>query len=297
MATRLSWRLPRPATAQARGVFWITLSITFFTGYMVAGRHLTQTMHPFEALFFRAIFMIVFMLPWLAKHGPGPMRLARMGPFALRGILAMTNMSLLLSALALMPVAEVSAINFTRPMFTTILATLFLGEVSGGRRWTSILIGFLGALIVIRPGFADLNMGAMLSLASAATAAVTFILVKTLSGRESPDAIAFYQPVFVLPIAAVLTAFTWSTPSWFDVAWCAFLGLLAILSHRCMNRAFAAVPLSFLQPLEFIRLPIAAVLGWIAFGDTTDIWTWIGGTVIFAASIFGTRGGRGGMAG
>ena len=271
-------------------MFWITLSITFFTTFMVAGRHVTQSMHPFEALFFRSLFMLAFMLPWLARHGAGPITWKRMGPFAVRGVLAMTNMTLLLSALAVMPVADVSAINFTRPMITTMLAILFLGEAVNGRRWIALAVGFAGALVIIRPGMADINLGAWLSLASSATAAVTFILVKSLSGRESPDTIAFFQPVFVMPIAAVLTLFVWEVPTLADVGWCAVLGLFAILTHRCMNRAFAAVELSFLQPLDFIRLPIAAVLGWLAFGDTTDAWTWIGGTIIFAASIYGTGG-------
>jgi drug/metabolite transporter (DMT)-like permease len=213
-----------------------------------------------------------------------------MAPFALRGALAMGNMTLLLMALALMPVAEVSAINFLRPMLTTLLAVMFLSEAVNARRWTAVAIGFAGALIIIRPGFAALNLGAVYALGSCVTAAVTFVLVKTLTGREPPDMIAFYQPVFVMPIAAVLMLFVWQTPSWADVGWCAVLGAFAIATHRTMNRAFAATELSFLQPLDFIRLPIAAALGWIAFGDATDIYTWIGGTVIFFASIYGTRG-------
>jgi len=290
MATRLALRLP--ASAQARGVFWTVCSITSFTCFMVGGRHVTQSMHPFEALFFRSVFMLAFMLPWAMHHPIGPFTLRRMGPFAVRGVLAMTNMTLLLSALALMPVAEVSAINFLRPMLTTLLAVVFLSESVNVQRWISILVGFIGALIIIRPGFIELNTGILLALASCITAAVTFILVKTLTGRENPDVIAFYQPVFVMPIAAVLMAFVWEVPTWADVGWCGVLGLFAITTHRTMNRAFAAVELSFLQPLEFIRLPIAAALGWIAFGDATDIYTWIGGTVIFAASIYGTRGRR-----
>jgi drug/metabolite transporter (DMT)-like permease len=288
MATRLALRVP--IGAHARGVFWITLSITAFTCFMVAGRHVTRPLHPFEALFFRSIFMLAFMTPWALRHKIGPFTWKRMGPFAVRGVLAMGNMTLLLMALALMPVAEVSAINFLRPMLTTLLAVLFLSEAVNARRWTAIAIGFAGALIIIRPGFAAINLGAVYALASCATASITFILVKSLTGRESPDTIAFFQPVFVMPIAAVLMLFVWQPPSWADVGWCGVLGAFAIATHRTMNRAFAATELSFLQPLDFIRLPIAAALGWIAFGDATDIYTWIGGTVIFFASIYGTRG-------
>jgi drug/metabolite transporter (DMT)-like permease len=288
MASRIAIRLP--AGAEARGVFWITLSILSFTCFMTAGRHVTQSMHPFEALFFRSIFMLAFMMPWALRHDIGPITWRRMGPFAVRGILAMANMTLLLMALALLPVADVSAINFIRPMLTTLLAVALLGEAVNAQRWIAIAVGFAGALVIIRPGFGDINMGVFLALASCATASVTFVLVKTLTGRESPDVIAFFQPVFVMPIAAALMPFVWSEPTWLDVGWCGVLGLFAILTHRTMNRAFAAVELSFLQPLDFIRLPLAAALGWFAFGDVTDIYTWIGGTIIFAASIYGTRG-------
>ncbi len=279
-----------PLPANWRAVAWMVTSIASFTVVMVIARHVTQSMHPFEMLFLRSVFMLAFMLPWLAKNGLGDLGLKRMGPFALRGVLAMTNMTFLFFALKLMPVAEVSAINFIRPIFVTILAAIFLGDVAGTRRWVAILFGFVGALIVIRPGFATVNLGAILALCSCGTAAVTFILVKTLTKRESPDAIAFFQPFCVLPIAAALCAFVWTPPTAAQVAWCAALGFFAITTHRTMNRAFRAADLSLLQPLEFVRLPLAALLGWFAFGDATDIWTWAGGATIFAASIYGSGG-------
>ncbi len=277
-----------PAPVHARAIAWMVTSIASFTIVMVIARYVTQTMHPFEMLFIRSVFMLAFMLPWLTKNGLGDLSPKRMAPFALRGALAMTNMTFLFFALKLMPVAEVSAINFIRPIFVTIGAAMFLGDVAGFRRWFAILFGFVGALIVIRPGFHAVNLGAILALCSCVTAAITFILVKTLTRRESPDAIAFFQPFCVLPIAAVLCAFVWTPPDAMQVLWCAALGFFAIATHRTMNRAFGAADLSLLQPLEFVRLPLAALLGWFAFGDATDVWTWAGGATIFAASIYGS---------
>jgi drug/metabolite transporter (DMT)-like permease len=288
MSLRLGAHRVAPPSGQARAVAWMVASIASFTVVMVIARHVTQTMHPFEMLFIRSIFMLAFMAPWLAKNGLGDLGPKRMAPFALRGVLAMTNMTFLFFALKLMPVAEVSAINFIRPIFVTILAAMFLHDVAGVRRWVAILAGFAGALVVIRPGFQSVNLGAILALCSCVTAAITFVLVKTLTKRESPDAIAFFQPFCVMPIAAVLCAFVWRAPSAIEVLWCAAIGFFAIATHRTMNRAFLASDLSRLQPLEFIRLPLAALLGWFAFGDTTDIWTWVGGATIFAASIYGS---------
>ena len=290
MNSRLAALRTTPIPSQARAVAWMVASISSFTVVMVIARHVTQTMHPFEMLFIRSIFMLAFMAPWLFRNGLGDLGPKRMAPFALRGVLAMTNMTFLFFALKLMPVAEVSAINFIRPIFVTILAAIFLHDVAGMRRWVAILVGFVGALVVIRPGFQAVNLGAVLALCSCVTAAITFILVKTLTKRESPDAIAFFQPFCVMPLAAVLCAFVWTPPSAVDVAWCAAIGFFAIATHRTMNRAFVASDLSRLQPLEFVRLPLAAALGWFAFGDTTDIWTWVGGATIFAASIYGSGG-------
>ena len=289
MARPFALRIPRRVPAHVRGILWMLLSVTAFTGVLIIGRHVTQDMHPFEALFLRSIFMIAFMLPWLARRGLGAMRTGRIGAYALRGVLAATNMTLLFFAVSLIPVADLTAIVFIRPMFVAVLAMLILGEMVGPRAWIAILVGFAGAMVVVRPGFAEVNAGALLALASAATAALTFVLVKNLTRTEAPDVIAFYQPVFVLPIAGIATLFVWTAPTEWDLFWCAGLGFLAVVTHRAMNRAFAATDLTLLQPLDFLRLPIAALLGFLAFGEVPDLFVWVGGAVIFAASIYGSR--------
>lgn len=274
------------------GIAWMIASICLFTGSLMIVRGLADEIHVFEMVFFRALFGIAIMLPWLGRAGIGALKTKRLPLYGLRSTLAAANLVLMFYAVALMPVADVTAILFTRPMFTTLLAVYLLGELAGGRQWSALAIGFAGAMLIIRPGFDAVNLGAVLALGSALLTAVLFNVAKLLTRTESPDTIAFYQAFLMLPIAAIPAFLVWQTPNWEQLFWLFGIGTLATLSHRTMNRAYVLSDLTLLQPLEFIRLPFAALLGAILFAESPDIWVWVGGTVIFAASIYGTRPSR-----
>ena len=148
--------------------------------------------------------------------------------------------------------------------------------------------GLIGAMVLIRPGFETVNLGALLALMAAMLTALLFNIAKLLTRTEPPDAVAFYQTFLMLPIAAIPGILVWVTPTWEQLFWLFAMGGLATLSHRTMNRAYVLVDLTVLQPLEFVRLPMAALLGLLAFGEWPDAWVWAGGAVIFAGSIYGT---------
>lgn len=280
--------LPLPGP-RIRGIVWMLAAVGFFTASMIIVRGLSQHVHIFEIVFFRALFGVAVMLPWLARAGTGVLHTRRIGLYSVRSGLATANLAVIFYALALMPVADVTAILFTRPIFTTILALYVLGELAGGRQWRALAVGFAGALLIIRPGFDAVNEGALLALASAVMTAVLFTIAKALTRTEPVDAIAFYQAFLMLPFAALPAVFVWQTPTWEQLFWMFAIGGLATLSHRAMNRAYALSDLTLLQPLEFARLPFAAALGFAFFGESPDAWVWIGGAVIFAASFYGTR--------
>ena len=276
-------------SAHARGVVWMLASILSFTAAMTIARGLADEVPAFVMVFFRALFGVMVMLPWLARTGLTGLKTRRLGLFTLRSVLAASNLGALFYALALMPVADVTAISFIRPLLVTVFALFILGEVAGGRQWTGLVIGLIGTLILLRPGFEEINTGALLALASAVLMALVFNVAKLLTRTESPDAIAFYQTFLMLPIAAVPALMVWQTPNLTELFWLFGLGALATLSHRAMSRAYAAVDLTYLTPLDFLRLPAAAVFGLIAFSEVPDRWVWFGGAVIFAASIYAMR--------
>ena len=270
----------------------MTLSAVAYVCAIAIGKYLSPEVHVFQIVFLRNIFGAMFMLPWLSRVGLSALRTRRLGRHVLRGALSSLNGTLLIAAVSLVPLAEMSAITFLQPVIGAVIGVLFFGEMAGGRRWMAIGIGFAGALIVIRPGFVALDWGIALALASAFTGVVVSALIKTLVRTDSPDTIAAWlfitQTLFLLAPAALV----WTTPRPELWALLAAMGLAGAFLQRAYNRGMEAADISIAMPFNFTRLIWAALLGWAVFGDFPDASTWAGGAVIFGASIWLTRSGR-----
>ena len=172
-----------------RATIFVAVAGTLFTLSMSAVRQVSPGIHIFEVVLFRSIFGILFMAPWVIRQGPAALHTSHLGLLALRGAIAFMVSVCLFSAALLMPLADLTAINFTRPILTSIAAILFLGEVVRLRRWTAIIVGFIGNLIIIRPGFQDLNPGVLFVLAAVAGQTWNSINIKILTRTEAPDTI------------------------------------------------------------------------------------------------------------
>lgn len=275
-----------------RAGFWVSLSAVAYAVMIFVGRYLAPSIPVFEIAFLRNSFAIVFMLPWLMKVGLGAMRTRRIGRHILRGAMSSTNVTCLFAAVSFLPIADASAINFLQPVIGTAIACLFLGEVASLRRWMAIGLAFAGALLVVRPGFAEFNIGIAFALGSALAGAFVSIMIKTLVRTDPPDTIAAWLFVTQTLILLVPTAFVWVMPSWREWAIFAGLGLVSVVLQRTYNRGIQAADISISTPFNFTRLIWAALLGWLVFGEFPDVWTWVGGAVIFCASIWLTRLGR-----
>lgn len=272
-----------------RGGLWMTFACLGFAGMNVIIRQLCADMHPFEVVFFRNLGGLAFMLPWLVKVGASALRTDHHRYYLGRSFLGFLSMLLWFSALALMPLAEATALSFTSPLFATIFAVVLLHEVVRARRWTAMIVGFLGAMIILRPGFAELDLAHALVLASSALAGINAILVKQLTRSESANAIVTYMTLYILPMSLVPALFVWVTPPLHTVPLIVGLGLLATISHQAMTRAFVATDTSIVMSFDYGRLPFVAAIAWFAFGEVPDLWTWIGAAVIVAASTYIAR--------
>ena len=286
-------RIPGPV----RGALWITLANACFTAMAGIIRHVSGDMHPFEIAFFRAFFGLVFMAPWFLRLGLASVRSSRVGLHVCRS-LAMVAASLTwFTAVSLMPIAEVTALTFTTPLFATLGAALFLAERVGLRRAAAIGAGFAGALIILRPGVEALSMPAMAALASAAFGAIGMLIVKSLSRTESPATIVIYVGLLFTPLSLVPALFVWSTPTPESLAWLAALGLVANLGHLSFTRAMASADATAVLPFDFLKLFFTAALGYLLFAEVPDAWTWTGAAVIFGATLYTAhreaRAGRG----
>lgn len=280
--------LPGPV----RAGIWVSLSAVAYAVMIFVGRYLAPDIPIFEIAFLRNSFAIVFMLPWLRKVGLGAMRTKRVGRHFLRGAMSSTNVTCLFAAVSFLPIADASAINFLQPVIGTVIACLFLGEVASFRRWLAIGLGFVGALLVVRPGFADFNIGIAFALGSALAGAFVSIMIKTLVRTDPPDTIAAWLFLTQTTILLLPTLYVWVTPTWRQWAIFAGLGLVSVVLQRTYNRGIQAADISISTPFNFTRLIWAALLGWLVFGELPEVWTWVGGAVIFFASIWLTRLGR-----
>jgi drug/metabolite transporter (DMT)-like permease len=249
-------------------------------------RHLSQDWPALEVAFFRLFFGLVFLAPVLMRLGFGALRTTRQPLYVFRGFLAAVATALWVYALMLLPVDKATALNFTVPFWATIGAALLLRETVGPRRWTAVLIGLAGSLVIIRPGITTFEPASLVPLAAAALMAAALLIVKTLSRTDPPHTIVLYMGIYSAPFALAMALPVWETPSIGFLAATFLLGVLGSCAHLLIARAMTLADASYVAPHDFLRLPLGGMIGWIWFGELMDLWSWIGAAVIFAAAAF-----------
>jgi drug/metabolite transporter (DMT)-like permease len=273
-------------SASVRGALWMCAAATAFALMITLVRHLTDGLHPLQVVFLRTAFGLVAMLPWLLRQGIGLLRTGRLRLHLLRALIGIFAMVGWFTTLSLMPLAEATALSFTAPIFTSVLAVLILGEVMRLRRWTATAIGFLGAVIILRPGVAAIEPAALLAVATAAIWASSTILIKVMARTESAGAITTYMVLLTTPMTLLAALFVWQHPTLEQLGWAALLGAAGSTGHFCMSRALATADATVVAPLDYLRLPIVALIAFIAFGEVPGVWVWLGGAVIAASSVY-----------
>jgi drug/metabolite transporter (DMT)-like permease len=223
---------------------------------------------------------MVFLLPWLYRSGLPAMRTRRIGMHLARGLLGLAAAYLIFTAITLAPLGDVAAIITTRPIFASAAAVLVLHEAAHGRRWAATAIGFIGALIIVRPGVVAVSTGALLALIAVFVMAAVAIIMKSLTRTEPPDRMAMWQVVVFTPLTLVPALFVWTTPGLAALAILVGIGFMGTLTQRALARAYRAADATVVLPFEFSRLIFSALLGLVLFAEFPDVWTWVGGAVI-----------------
>lgn len=245
-----------------------------------------QAMHPFEVAFFRCLFGLVLLLPWVVKSGPAVLRSRNSGFYVLRAAVGLVSMATWFYGITVVPLATATAVNFTAPLFATIAAALILHEDVRLRRWSAVVAGFIGVLVIMRPGSERLDANLLILLISAASAAMNNITVKFLARTEPPSRIVALFMIYLTPLSLVPALFVWRWPDPSTFGALFGLGCLGTIAHLAVARALAAADASACAPFEFARLPFAALVGFLWFGEVTDLWTWVGAAIIAASSVY-----------
>jgi drug/metabolite transporter (DMT)-like permease len=245
-----------------------------------------------QLVFFRAAAGLIFLTPWLIQTVcrepeilvPGEWRyLLLRGGIGLLGVLGW------FIALTGLTISDVVAIQFTYPLFVVIGAAIVLGERVDARRWTALAIGFGGALIVIRPGVIPFEPLVLCVLISAVSNATVQLMTKYFSLRVRGSVMIFYMNAVMACGALFISWSSWVWPDWSHMIWILAMGALGTVAHIFLARGMTFADASILGPVDFLRLPIAAALGWVLFGEVSDIWVWLGATVILFAIIMISR--------
>ena len=278
----------RPARLPAAvGIgLWMAVSAICFAGLVGLVRHLSAEMDVFVISFWRNAFAIATILPLLLRAGESGLRTKRHGLFLTRSGFMVASSVALFFSVVLMPVAEATALSFTAPLFSVALAVLVLRESVGPRRWIAMAIGFAGTLIILRPGLAAFDPVALLVLFSSAMFAAVVVTGKILDRTETPARIVAYLNIYSLPLSLIPALFVWQWPTWEQFAWLVVLGLMANGNMYGIARAMRLGDASLAMPFDFLRLPFVALVGYLAFSELPDIWTWVGAAVIFGSAAY-----------
>jgi len=245
-------------------------------------RYISAEIHPFEITFFRNLFGFIVLLPWFVIHGLQPLRTRRIGLHLLRASSNVVAMLMFFMALSMTPLAQVQALGFTAPLFATILAIFILGERVRLRRWTALIAGFIGALIIVRPGLQPMDTGSLLTVASAAVWGFTLITIKVLSRTDSAITITAYMVLLMSPLSLLPALYYWTWPSPEMWLWLVVCGVSGTVAQLLMAQSFRVAEATVVMPFDFTKIVWGALIGYLAFGEAVDVWTWIGAGVIFS---------------
>ena len=268
------------------GIAWMVTSTLCFVAVTGIVRYLGSDLPAAQAAFIRYLFGCFIMAPAILALWRAPPSAGLTWAFALRGLAHTFGVALWFYAMARIPIAEVTAIGYLTPIIVTIGAALFLRERLRVRRILGVLVGFLGAFVILRPGFQELSLGQIAQLGAAPLFAVSYLMTKMFTGRADSQTIVTMLTIFATLFLLPLAMLDWQTPTLIECAWLFGTAIFATFGHFAMTKALAAAPIAVTQPVTFLQLVWASALGVVAFGEPIDPWVILGGTIIVGAASY-----------
>lgn len=276
------------ASAATRGVMLMVASTIGFSAMHTEVRYLAlnSEMHPIQIAFFRNLFGVLVFMPLIFRHGLGFLRTERLPMHGLRGVLNVLAMFAFFTGLGLAPLARVNALAFSAPLFAALLSVVILGERFQVRRWTAIVIGFLGTLVILRPGIAPIDTGSLLVLMSAGIWGVTMIVIRVLGRTESSLTTTGYMNIFLTTFSLLPAIYLWETPTGMAWFWLVVIGITGTLAQLALAEALKIAETTVVMPFDFLKIVWASTLGFILFSEVPDFYTFIGAAIIFTSTFY-----------
>lgn len=270
----------------AMAVFWAALSSFMLAWLWVILRIQGKIIHPMEVGFFATVFAFLILLPVSMRGGTAVWRTRRLGSHFIRAAFNGSGILLWFTALTLLPLADAAGLNLMMPLLTILAAMIFLGENVGPRRWAALVIGLLGAAVIVRPGLQEVGLGVWLVFISMGGAVGQRIIAKTLTRTDSSTTCTLYLMLFMIPVTGAGAAFVWTTPALSQIPWFIAAGALLVGAHFAFIHSIALADVSALEPVNFTRLVWASLLGFAFFAEVPDVWVFVGGALIIGATTY-----------
>ncbi|MDA1117248.1 MAG: DMT family transporter [Proteobacteria bacterium] len=276
-----------------RAVLWMSGAVLSFSTMAIAARELLAHMGAFQILFLRSVVMLALVLVIVAQATDAVTATRRLPLHALRNLVHFGGQYCWVFAIGALPLATVFAIEFTMPVWTAILAALLLGERLTRPRLVMLGLGMIGVLVILRPGLGIVSAASLVALAAAFLYAGNMIATKRLVSTDSPLAVLFWMSVMQTPLALLTALPQWVAPQAGDLPWIVLIGVGSYTAHYCMTRAFKLADATVVVPIDFVRLPLIAVVGAAFYAEPLDPLILVGAAVIFTGTYYSlSREGR-----
>lgn len=249
-------------------------------------RHISTDLHTFQIVFFRNFFGLLVFLPMFMRHGLTPFKTRHLPRHLLRAGFNVIAMSMFFYALSITPISRVTALAFSAPIFTAVLSVFILKEKIRLHRWSAILLGFIGALIILRPGVIPLDLGSMLVLLSAFAWGITMIVIKILSRTDSAMTITSYVTLLLAIFTLGPALWVWRTPDLTTLMWLVAIGVTGTLAQVALAQSLKEGETTVVLPFDFLKLIWVSMIAYWLFGEVADLWTWVGAVVIISSGIY-----------
>jgi drug/metabolite transporter (DMT)-like permease len=272
-----------------RAALMMIASACLFGLMAIAIRYASRQQHPFEIAFFRSVFGALFALPLVFVSGREILITDKIGFYIARCVIGMLGMLAGFWAIVHLPLAQAIALSYSSPLFVTIGAVLFLGEIVRMRRWSAVAAGFIGVLVIVRPGADTMAGGALIAVMAAAMSGMTTVSIKFLSRSEPPDRIVLLTTLLWVPLSLPAALTVWKWPDAATWPWLVLSGLLGTGGHYFWTRALRLADASLLAPFSYMQLLVVTVLAWLLFGETLDAYTATGAAIIIGATLYIAR--------
>lgn len=276
----------KPESNALLGIILMLLSTVIFSLMNVGIRWVSQQLHAFEIAFFRNLFGLLFMLPWLFVYGFSQLKTQRLRLFWIRAILGLVSMLGFFWAMTVMPLPQAVSLSFTVPIFVTLGAALFLGETVHWRRWLAIIVGFIGTLIILRPGYDANWLASLVVIGTSVTIAASILIIKDLSKTEASNVIVTYMVLMLVPLSLPPAIAVWEWPTASNWLILVLIGGCGSAAHILFTNALKVADVSTVMPFDFGRLLFVIFFSWLVFSYELDYWVLLGASIVFASGLY-----------